>query len=84
MPETESTESPAAAGTEKIKGAKSADGGTPRTLSARIERSLKDVDRLMKKSPDAPAQQKAMVQLEQAKVSALLELADAIRANRKG
>ena len=49
----------------------------------RAERSLKDVDRLMKKSPEAPAQQKAMMQVEQAKVSALLELADAIRSSRK-
>jgi hypothetical protein len=50
----------------------------------RVDRSLKDVDRLMKKSPEAPAQQRAMVQLEQAKVSALLELADAIREHKKG
>lgn len=79
MPETDAD----APGTEKAKGAKSADA-TPRSLSMRIERSLKDVDRLMKKSPEAPAQQKAMVQIEQARVSALLELADAIRENRKG
>ena len=83
MPETEKGEGADAPGTEKAKGLKSADTA-PRSLSSRIERSLKDVDRLMKKSPEAPAQQKAMVQLEQAKVSALLELADAIRENKKG
>jgi hypothetical protein len=83
MPETENAESADAPETQKAKGPKSADA-TPRSLSTRIERSLKDVDRLMKKSPEAPAQQKAMVQLEQAKVSALLELADAIRENKKG
>ena len=83
MPETENAESPDAPGTQKVKSPKSADAPA-RSLSSRIERSLKDVDRLMKKSPEAPAQQKAMVQLEQAKVSALLELADAIRENKKG
>jgi len=67
---------------EKGKTSKSADG-PERSLSMRVERSLKDVDRLMQKSPEAPAQQKAMMQLEQAKVSALLELADAIRSSRK-
>jgi hypothetical protein len=79
MPETDA-DAPA---TEKTKASKSGDGA-PRSLSTRIDRSLKDVDRLMKKAPEAPAQQKAMVQIEQAKVSALLELADAIRANKKG
>ena len=69
--------------TEKAKSPKGADAPA-RSLSTRIERSLKDVDRLMKKAPEAPAQQKAMVQLEQAKVSALLELADAIRESKKG
>jgi hypothetical protein len=83
MPETEKAESADGAGSEKAKSAKSPDAPA-RSLSSRVERSLKDVDRLMKKSPEAPAQQKAMVQLEQAKVAALLELADAIRANRKG
>jgi len=67
---------------ENVKAPKSADA-PERNLSMRAERSLKDVDRLMQKSPEAPAQQKAMMQLEQAKVSALLELADAIRSSRK-
>lgn len=64
----------------KTKGAESA--GAPRTLSMRVERSLKDVDRLLKKSPETPPQEKAMAQLEQAKVSALLQLAEAIRENK--
>jgi hypothetical protein len=68
--------------TPKSKAAKSGDGAG-RTLSSRVERSLKDADRLLKKSPEAPPQQRAMAHLEQAKVSALLQLADAIRANRK-
>jgi hypothetical protein len=75
MAEAETTESP------KTK-AKNADASA-RSLAMRVDRSLKDVDRLMKKAPDAPPQQKAMMQLEQAKVSALLELADAIRESRK-
>ena len=86
MPEPKkpkSSESPDTSGTQKAKHPKSADAPA-RSLSMRIDRSLKDVDRLMKKSPEAPAQQKAMVQLEQAKVSALLELADAIREYKKG
>jgi hypothetical protein len=53
-----------------------------RSLSARVERSLKDVDRLLKKNPDARPQERAMAHLEQAKVSALLHLADAIRESR--
>jgi hypothetical protein len=76
---------------EKTKGAKTKgekakggdNGAASRSLSSRIERSLKDVDRLMNKSPDASPQQKAMAQLEQAKVSALLQLADSIRESRK-
>ena len=67
---------------DKGKTPKSADA-PERSLSMRVERSLKDVDRLIKKSPEAPAHQRAMMQLEQAKVSALLELADAIRSSRK-
>ena len=57
---------------------------TTRGLSDRVARSLKDVDRLINKSPEVSPQQKAMLQLEQAKISALLELATAIRANGKG
>jgi hypothetical protein len=84
MPEAEKAKGPKEKGakTPKTKGAKSAEGSA-RTLSSRVERSLKDADRLLKKSPEAPAQQRAMAHLEQAKVSALLQLADAIRANRK-
>jgi hypothetical protein len=68
----------------KAKSPKSADGlGSSRTLSARVERSLKDVDRLLKKNPSAPPLDKVMAHLEQAKVSALLELAEAIRETRR-
>jgi hypothetical protein len=66
------TEDSAADGTE--------DGDAQsRSLSTRIARSLKDVDRLVSRSPEVSPQQRAMLQLEQAKVSALLELAAAIR-----
>jgi hypothetical protein len=81
-PETASPEAKSAKAKSPSK-AKASDGGAPRSLSDRVERSLKDVDRLMKKSPEAPPQEKAMAQLEQAKVSALLQLAEAIRENRK-
>jgi hypothetical protein len=84
MPESEKTEgaeTPGGPGAKKAKKAAAA-GGT-RDLSARAERSLKDVDRLLRKSPEAAPQEKAMAQLEQAKVLALLQLAHAIRENRK-
>jgi hypothetical protein len=57
--------------------------GAARDLSSRAERSLKDVDRLLRKSPEAAPQEKAMAQLEQAKILALLQLAEAIRESRK-
>jgi hypothetical protein len=91
MPEYEkskSPRSPESAESQKGKAPKSkspkgAEPGTSRSLAARVERSLKDVDRLLKKSPDAPPETKVMAQLEQAKVSALLQLAEAIRETRK-
>jgi hypothetical protein len=87
MPEPEKTKTPKTpekAKRAKAKGPKSAEGAAgSRSLSARVERSLKDVDRLLKKNPEAPPQEKAMAQLEQAKVSALLQLAEAIRETRR-
>jgi hypothetical protein len=56
----------------------------PRDLSIRANRSLKAVDRLLQESPKTTPHEKAMAQLEQAKVLALLELAAAIRENRNG
>jgi hypothetical protein len=76
MPEPEQSENQKP---PKVKGPR-----RPESLSARVERSLKDVDRLLKKNPDAPPQERAMAQLEQAKVSALLQLAEAIRETRGG
>ena len=68
----------------KAKRAKAAgDGDESRSMAARVERSLKDVDRLLAKNPNTPAADKAMAQLEQAKVSALLQLAEAIREARR-
>jgi hypothetical protein len=84
MPEPEKTESAnAAGGPEAKKARKAAAAGASRDLSARAERSLKDVDRLLRKSPETSAQEKAMAQLEQAKVLALLQLAESIRESRK-
>ena len=68
----------------KAKRAKAAgDGDASRSMAARVERSLKDVDRLLAKNPNTPAADRAMAQLEQAKVSALLQLAEAIREARR-
>ncbi len=53
----------------------------PRTFSTRAERSLKDADRLLKAQPD-DSPERALAQVQQAKVLALLSLADAIRENR--
>jgi hypothetical protein len=92
MPEPQKSKSPKSADSPesqkskraKAKSPKSADGlGSSRKLSARVERSLKDVDRLLKKNPGAPPQDKVMAHLEQAKVSALLELAERIRETRR-
>jgi hypothetical protein len=84
MPETDKTESAEAVdGTGQKKAKKAAADGATRDLTARAERSLKDVDRLLRKSPETAPHEKAMVQLEQAKVMALLQLAEAIRENRK-
>ena len=59
------------------------DGATPRReLAARAERSLKDVDRLLRRTPEATPHDRALAQLEHAKVLALLQLAEAIRAKR--
>jgi hypothetical protein len=81
MPEPQKSKSPKH---PKAKTPKSPDGlGTSRSLSARVERSLKDVDRLVNSNPDAPPHERAMTQLEQAKISALLQLAESIREARR-
>ena len=50
-----------------------------RSLSTRAERSLKEVDRIVKANPDQSPHWRAMTQVEQAKAFALLDLADALR-----
>jgi len=84
MPEQRTAETAGSSGEDGSKKAKkaAAANGT-RGLGIRAERSLKDVDRLLRKNPQAAPREKAMVQLEQAKVLALLQLAEAIRTNRK-
>jgi hypothetical protein len=52
------------------------------TYSERAERSLKDADKTLKRLTDQTPEQRAMVQLEQARVYALLQLADDIRQSR--
>jgi hypothetical protein len=81
MAKPETTESGKASGGREARGGKR-DGG-PRDLAARADRSLKGVDRLLRRSPTMPAHEKAMAQLEQAKVLALLQLAKAIRERQK-
>jgi hypothetical protein len=87
-PKSKSPKSPKSAESQKMKAPKAkspkgAGAGTSRSLSEQVERSLKDVDRLLKKNPNTPPEARVMAQLEQAKVSALLELAEAIRETRK-
>lgn len=86
MPESEQTKTPKAKKPDKQKRPKDERGegsGSQRSASTRVERSLKNVDRLLKKNPETPPQELAMAQLEQAKVLALLQLADAIRESKK-
>ena len=84
MPEQETSKAAGPSGGSEAKKAKKAGAaGGARDLGARADRSLKDVDRLLRKSPEAAPHQKAMAQLEQAKVLALLQLAEAIRESRK-
>jgi hypothetical protein len=84
MPEQKTAETAASSGEDGSKKAKKAAAASgTRDLGIRAERSLKDVDRLLRKSPEAAPRDKAMAQLEQAKVLALLQLAEAIRENRK-
>jgi hypothetical protein len=55
----------------------------PPSFSMQAERLLRNADRLLKESPDRSSQGLAMAHVEQAKVRALLQLAEAIRENRK-
>jgi hypothetical protein len=84
VPEQKTPETAGSSGEDRSKKAKKAAAASgTRDLGIRAERSLKDVDRLLRKSPEAAPHEKAMAQLEQAKVLALLQLAEAIRQNRK-
>ena len=68
----------------KVKRPKPGSGAdASRGMAARVDRSLKDADRLLAKNPNTSAAEKAMAQLEQAKVSALLQLAEASREVRR-
>ena len=53
---------------------------SPRSYSDRAERSLKDVERLLKRNDSSP-QQRAMLQLQHANVLAMLDLAESIRGH---
>jgi len=84
MPERERTEGDGPSPRSEAKRARrAASGGGARGLGARADRAVKDVDRLLRSSPEASPYDKAMAQLEQAKILAMLELAEAIRANGK-
>lgn len=52
-------------------------------FSARAERSLREVDRTLRSVDGRSPEEKAMVQIEQARVYALLQLADDIRNRRR-
>jgi|1186.fasta_scaffold09569_3 hypothetical protein len=54
-----------------------------RNLAARAERSLREADRTLRKVDNPSAEGKAMAQLEQARVYALLQLAEDIRNRRR-
>jgi hypothetical protein len=60
-----------------------AEGKAERNFSARAERSLREADRTFRGVDGPSPEQKAMVQLEQARVYALLQLADDIRNSRR-
>jgi hypothetical protein len=60
-----------------------AQGKPERNFSARAERSLREVDRTLRSVDGASPEQTAMVQIEQARVYALLQLADDIRNSRR-
>jgi hypothetical protein len=83
MPERERTESAGSSPRSEAKRARKAEAGGARGLAARADRAVKDVDRLLRSSPETSPYDRAMAQLEQAKILALLQLAEAIRANRK-
>lgn len=54
-----------------------------RSLSTRAGRSLKDADRLLQKEGGEPSKERAMASLEQARVLALLDIAQTIRDGQK-
>jgi hypothetical protein len=55
-----------------------------RNFSERAERALRDADRTLRKLDGSPPEERAMVQLEQARVYALLQLASDIRERSRG
>ena len=55
----------------------------PRSLATKAERALKDATRIATKEGEPSPEQKSMMQVEQAKVLALLELAGSIRAAKE-
>jgi hypothetical protein len=55
-----------------------------RNFSERAERSLREADRTLRTLDGSSPEGRAMVQLEQARVYALLQLAHDIRQSRRG
>jgi hypothetical protein len=55
-----------------------------RSFAARAERSLREAARTLRKLENSPPEERAMVQIEQARVYALLQLADDVRQSRLG
>lgn len=81
MTEAEKTAEKTKGGTGKSgkKAQRDAEGRPSRSFATRAERSLKDADRLFKNNAERSPEEQAASQMEQAKVWALLNLADAIR-----
>jgi len=56
----------------------------PRTYARRAERSLREIERVLKANADGSPLERASLQLRQAHVLALLDLAMAIRDHKGG
>jgi len=67
-----------------VEASEQGDAKLERNLAARAERSLREADRTLKKIDDPSPQDTAMAQLDQARVYALLQLAEDIRNSRRG
>jgi len=68
----------------QLEASERAEGKPERSFSERAERSLRDAGKTLKGVEGATPEERAMIHLEQARVYALLQLADDIRQSRRG